>query len=206
MQDALTGFQCNAVPFDLISILDRRPPALRHTSSSLPAGVRAGIRQVVFPCYAPAPTADAEDWRLYDDPVPETTPGTLLHAMATFDSQSWMKTLPNAFEDLGSSDEDDADASDDGESSDHSPSDDNASDGDSAPDGGSSSDIYSTAVSTSATDRAHDGITWGFIATDEVYRTFFDDIDEKGPEHLLLQRARQRKTGSEGNEWDLVWA
>ncbi|KAK8026400.1 hypothetical protein PG991_003456 [Apiospora marii] len=209
--EALTDFKYNAIPFDLESILDHRPPALRNASSPLSTEVRAGIRQVVFPCYAPAPAADAEDWRLYEDPIPETTPGTLVHAMDVFDSQSWMKTLPGAFEDLGSSDEDDDDASDDNEpsdngSSDHGSSDDSTADDDSSPDSGSSSNISSTTVSTSTTGLPHDGITWGFLATDEMYRTFFDDIEEKGPEHLLLQRARQRKTGSEGNEWDLVWA
>ncbi|KAK8081298.1 hypothetical protein PG996_000079 [Apiospora saccharicola] len=199
---AFNEFKYNATPFDLKAILDRRPPVLRNASMPLSEHVRHNIRQVVFPSYAPALTDDdAEGWRLLYDPVPYTMPGELVHAMDIFTSVSWEKTLPNTFEDMGSSDDDtEEEASDDGDASDASSNEDDSSDS------GSSSDTPSATGSSSAANPSNDCATWGFQVTDEMLRTFFDDIEEKGPEHLHIQRAVQKRSERGANQWKLVWA
>ncbi|KAK7949494.1 hypothetical protein PG996_000081 [Apiospora saccharicola] len=46
--------------------------------------------------------------------------------------------------------------------------------------------------------------TWGFAANNELYRSFFDDLEDKGPEHLYIQEA-VKITGYPSDDWDLVW-
>ncbi|KAK7949492.1 hypothetical protein PG988_016131 [Apiospora saccharicola] len=128
-------------------------------------------------------------------------PGELVHAMDIFTSVSWEKTLPNTFEDMGSSDDDtEEEASDDGDASDASSNEDDSSDS------GSSSDTPSATGSSSAANPSNDCATWGFQVTDEMLRTFFDDIEEKGPEHLHIQRTVQKRSERGANQWKLVWA
>ncbi|KAK7908810.1 hypothetical protein PG985_016113 [Apiospora marii] len=46
---------------------------------------------------------------------------------------------------------------------------------------------------------------WGFAANDTLYRSFWDDIEDKGPEHLYIQRATRVNNASDPEDWDLVW-
>ncbi|KAK6843868.1 hypothetical protein PG987_004728 [Apiospora arundinis] len=47
--------------------------------------------------------------------------------------------------------------------------------------------------------------TWGFNTNSEMYRTFFNDIEDKGPEHLRLQKVRKESNGPGPEDWKLVW-
>ncbi|KAK6866302.1 hypothetical protein PG995_002830 [Apiospora arundinis] len=47
--------------------------------------------------------------------------------------------------------------------------------------------------------------TWGFNTSPEMNRAFFDDIEDKGPEHLRLQKVRKESNGPGPEDWKLVW-
>ncbi|KAK8026399.1 hypothetical protein PG991_003455 [Apiospora marii] len=47
--------------------------------------------------------------------------------------------------------------------------------------------------------------TWGFAANSAVCRSFWDDIEDKGPEHLYIQQATVVNNGSDPEDWELVW-
>ncbi|KAK8019123.1 hypothetical protein PG990_004261 [Apiospora arundinis] len=47
--------------------------------------------------------------------------------------------------------------------------------------------------------------TWGFNTSPEMNRAFFDDIEDKGPEHLRLQKVRKESNGPGPEDWNLVW-
>lgn len=38
-----------------------------------------------------------------------------------------------------------------------------------------------------------------------MYRSFFDDIEDKGPEHLYIQEAVRINSASDPEDWHLVW-
>ncbi|KAK8139427.1 hypothetical protein PG984_002807 [Apiospora sp. TS-2023a] len=179
---ALNDFKYNGGPLDhetLEGILERRPAALRYTSLPLSDEVRTGIRHIVFPSYSPPPT-----------PLP---------------GKPWRQTerdhdnIAEAF--------DIAALNTPGRPLDTPPG-----------------EMYPWKSLVQAFPGALGGANeegpgpsppstttsiWGFRANTEMYRAFFDDLEDKGPEHLRVQKVEKKLPASSSDDelksWGLVW-
>ncbi|KAK8081304.1 hypothetical protein PG996_000085 [Apiospora saccharicola] len=195
---AFTDFKYHGAPLDhdtLEGILERRPPVLRHTSLQLTDKVRTGIRHVVFPSYSSPPRPSPQHpWRQTErdhDNIAEAFDIAALNIPGRpFDdviSQTYANTYP-----WGSLVQAFPDALNGGGGGGGGAANGNQGPGPSLPSPSSTTSI------------------WGFRANTETYRAFFDDLEEKGPEHLRIQRLVKRFPAS-GNDddptsWDLFWA